>query len=249
MVDRVMDTLNQLWAALANPHHLIIVGLLALGYVLRSNDSFPNRWIVYAISLAGIAASLALLTEIDFASRFIRGVIYSAISCLLYESFFKFVQNKIDQWFGNKSGLLAALLIPCIFLTGCFSTVDGTTASSTGSTGATSATTNAAIQSGAQVTAYGFTCWALSLSKGDDADLAEKKAILAKVVLGLQTYQSQGASAASVVTGLTAMLPDFEHWKIFKDALGGTLTVLSGEAVKGAMTGLIAGIQAAVTAY
>jgi len=139
-----------------------------------------------------------------------------------------------------KLGLLLACLMPLGFMVGCAEYKAVTDTIST-----TSASTNLVIQNGAQVTAYGFTCWVLSRSNGDTADLADKGEILDNVVKGLTVYKSQGASAATVANGLVTMLPAKEHWQTFKDALSSSLSALSADSVKSAITGFIAGIAQA----
>ncbi|PAW76812.1 MAG: hypothetical protein B9S32_13825 [Verrucomicrobia bacterium Tous-C9LFEB] len=144
----------------------------------------------------------------------------------------------------NKAALLLALLLPFGILGGCAALDSASTAVTS-----TTVQTNAVIQNGAQVTAYGFSCWVLSLSKGDDTDLAEKKAILSSVVTYLKLAQTQGFTAASVVNGMVTLLPAKDHWKTFTDAMSDVLVMLSADAVKSALTGFTTGIDAAIAAY
>jgi hypothetical protein len=105
------------------------------------------------------------------------------------------------------------------------------------------------IGSGSQVTAYGFSCWALSLSRGDSEDLAQKKNILLEVVKYLTIARDQGQTVAQVASGLASQLPQKEHWKVFSDNLKLALGYASGPESKAVLTGLIAGINQAVGAF
>lgn len=103
---------------------------------------------------------------------------------------------------------------------------------------------------GSQIVAYGFSCYVLSKSKGDDLDLAEKKEILNDVVKYLTIARDQGFTGAQVGSGLLDQVPaSKEHWRSFVGALKTGIKYATGPEAVSVITGFINGINQALAAF
>jgi hypothetical protein len=233
---------------------LIIGALVALGYILQKIKMVPNRQIPAWIILAGLAFTIGMPTS-SFLEAICLGLVYSAFAIGTYGAITKQV-FRMSRWAirkflrvpknGEESPMnfkpklpISAIALACsLGISGCATLPNGEN------------TVNPEVlRDGAKITAYGFTCWAFSLSKGDTQDLADKKEIVGTVRKYLVVHRDQGFNGAAIASGLLSNVPVKEHWLIYVNGIRSALEAVSGPEAVAVVNGLIAGIDQAVSDF
>jgi hypothetical protein len=230
-----MPDLEILWNWLAQPTNLIIGFNIALGYFVKRMPWIDNRFVETIV--LGVSIVVTPFFKQPPIYGLMYGVIYALIAFKMYDWVFKVIEDKLKPV--EPPTVIIPVFAAMLLLSGC----------ATGPSGEPGKVDPTTIQSGAQLTSYGFTYWALNLSHGDQKDLAEKKEILAEVRKYLVIARDQGQAGASVALGLAQTLPDKEHWREYQNALKNVLAALSGVELRAALNGLISGIDQAVGSF
>ena len=122
-MEQFISIMQQVGAVLIDPYNLTIAFLFAVGYFLRSIPKFPNGWITSVVVVIGMAATPFIIVDGALAHRIVRGFVYGAISCALYEAGGWWVVDKLDSLFGKKRILpVVAIMAICLFLPACAGT-------------------------------------------------------------------------------------------------------------------------------
>lgn len=229
-----MPDLEILWKWLSQPTNFIIGFNIAVGYFVKRMPWIDNKFLETVV--LGISVVVTPFFKQPPIYGLMYGVIYALIAFKMYDWVFSVIEEKLKP--PEKPSVLIPVLAVCLLFSSC----------ATGPNGERTPDP-AAIQSASQLTSYGFTYWALSLSNGDDKDLAEKKDILAEVRKYLVIARDQGQAGAAVGLGLAETLPNKEHWQEYQNALKNVLAALSGVELRAALNGLIAGIDQATVSF
>jgi hypothetical protein len=227
--------LQPLWDWLKQPANFVIGFNIVIGYMVKKSPWINNKFLETVVFCFSIAVTPFFHQPPIYG--FMYGAIYAVVSFKIYDWILRPIENKFKP-VEPPSVILPVLCAATMFLTGCATSPTGERVPDP-----------VAIQQGAYVTSYGLTSWALSLSHGDDKDLAEKKEHLAKARQYLVIARDQGQSVAQIALGLAQTLPDKEHWKNYVDGLKTGLQWLSGPELKAALNGLISGIDQATLAF
>lgn len=247
-----MIDLQPFYDLLKQPPNLIIFFNFGIGYFVKGMPWIPNKFLETIVLLVSIAVTMMtypffhkdLVLPMALIMGFMWGVNYAFISFKSYDFLLSKFENFISSKKSTEPPMKNTLSIPVIILASCLG-FNGCITTSTGQ----KTVDPVAIHDIAKVTSYGFTCWVLSLSKGDASDLSDKKVILARVQSYLLIARDNGATGSEIASGLLAILPKNEHWNSYVDGLNTALGFVGGPAGKSGIQGILDGIDQAVLIF